>query len=79
MYDLKTVYGNASVSSQLLDSIGQSNRVLLNMRNKRSHQNWWLFYCWSSIYKALLPAFSGVVISYDIAKEHIFFLKAMGG
>lgn len=31
MYDLKTVHGNASVSSQLLDSIGQCNRVLLNM------------------------------------------------
>ena len=31
MYDLKTVYGKTSVSTQLLDSIGQSNRILLNM------------------------------------------------
>ena len=31
MYDLKTVYGRASVGSQLLDSVGQSNRILLNM------------------------------------------------
>ena len=31
MYDLKTVHGKGSVDSQLLDSIGQANRVLLNM------------------------------------------------
>ena len=31
MYDLKTVYGKNSVDSQLLDSIGQTNRILLNM------------------------------------------------
>lgn len=31
MYDLKTVHGKASVGSQLLDSVGQSNRILLNM------------------------------------------------
>ena len=31
MYDLKTVFGKNSVDSQLLDSIGQSNRILLNM------------------------------------------------
>lgn len=32
MYDLKTVYGKGSVGTQLLDSIGQSNRILLNMK-----------------------------------------------
>lgn len=31
MYDLKTVYGKGSVGTQLLDSIGQSNRILLNI------------------------------------------------
>ena len=31
MYDLKTVYGKNSVKSQLSDSFGQTNRVLLNM------------------------------------------------
>lgn len=31
MYDLKTVYGKSSVDTQLLDSIGQANRILLNM------------------------------------------------
>jgi hypothetical protein len=31
MYDLKTVYGKSSVESQLTDSFGQTNRVLLNM------------------------------------------------
>ena len=31
MYDLKTVYGKGSVDSQLSDSFGQTNRVLLNM------------------------------------------------
>lgn len=31
LYDLKTVYGKSSVGTQLLDSIGQTNRVLLNM------------------------------------------------
>ena len=31
LYDLKTVYGKGSVETQLLDSIGQTNRVLLNM------------------------------------------------
>ena len=31
LYDLKTVYGKSSVDSQLLDSIGQANRILLNM------------------------------------------------
>ena len=31
MYDLKTVYGKNSVETQLLDSIGQANRILLNM------------------------------------------------
>ncbi len=31
MYDLKTVFGKNSVDTQLLDSIGQSNRILLNM------------------------------------------------
>ncbi len=31
MYDLKTVHGKGSVGTQLLDSIGQSNRILLNI------------------------------------------------
>ena len=31
LYDLKTVNGKGSVGTQLLDSIGQTNRVLLNM------------------------------------------------
>jgi len=31
MYDLKTITGKASVSNRLLDSIGQTNRVLLNI------------------------------------------------
>ena len=31
-YDLKTVFGKASVSTNLLDSIGQCNRILLNMQ-----------------------------------------------
>ena len=31
MYDLKTVFGKNSVETQLLDSIGQANRILLNM------------------------------------------------
>ena len=34
MYDLKTVYGKNSVDSQLLDSIGQANRILLNMTSE---------------------------------------------
>ena len=33
LYDLKTVYGKGSVGTQLLDSIGQTNRVLLNMQS----------------------------------------------
>ena len=32
LYDLKTVHGKGSVETQLLDSIGQTNRVLLNMQ-----------------------------------------------
>ena len=31
-YDLKTISGKSSVSSRLFESIGQSNRVLLNMQ-----------------------------------------------
>ena len=31
LYDLKTVQGKGSVGTQLLDSIGQTNRVILNM------------------------------------------------
>lgn len=31
MFDLKTIMGKASVSNRLLESIGQTNRVLLNM------------------------------------------------
>lgn len=34
MYDLKTVFGKGSVESQLLDSIGQTNRILLNMTSE---------------------------------------------
>ena len=34
MYDLKTVYGRSSVGNRLLESIGQSNHVLLNMKTK---------------------------------------------
>ncbi len=33
MYDLKTVFGKGSVGTQLLDSIGQSNRILLNINS----------------------------------------------
>lgn len=32
MYDLKTIQGASSVSNRLKESIGQSNRVLLNIR-----------------------------------------------
>ena len=31
LYDLKTIQGKASVMNRLLESVGQSNRVLLNM------------------------------------------------
>ena len=31
LYDLKTVHGKGSVGTQLFDSIGQTNRVLLNI------------------------------------------------
>lgn len=31
LYDLKTVYGKSSVGQNLVDSIGQCNRILLNM------------------------------------------------
>ncbi|MBR1800254.1 MAG: hypothetical protein IJ767_01980 [Bacteroidaceae bacterium] len=31
LYDLKTIHGKASVTNRLTESIGQSNRVLLNM------------------------------------------------
>ena len=31
MFDLKTITGKSSVGNRLLESIGQSNRVLLNM------------------------------------------------
>jgi len=31
MYDLKTIYGKSSVMNRLLESIGQTTRVLLNM------------------------------------------------
>lgn len=31
MYDLKTIHGKSSVMNRLLESIGQSNHVLLNM------------------------------------------------
>ena len=32
LYDLKTISGNASVGNRLKESIGQTNRVLLNIR-----------------------------------------------
>lgn len=31
LYDLKTVFGKASIGGSLLDSIGQCNRILINM------------------------------------------------
>ena len=31
VYDLKTVFGKSSIAESLLESIGQSNRILLNM------------------------------------------------
>ena len=31
LYDLKTIHGKGSIGTQLFDSIGQTNRVLLNM------------------------------------------------
>jgi hypothetical protein len=31
MFDLKTISGKSSVSNRLLESVGQTNRVLLNM------------------------------------------------
>ena len=31
VYDLKTVYGKSSISDSLIDSIGQCNRILINM------------------------------------------------
>ena len=36
LYDLKTVHGKGSVGTQLLDSIGQTNRVILNMATEYS-------------------------------------------
>ena len=35
LYDLKTITGKASVETRLLESIGQTNRVLLNMAVNR--------------------------------------------
>lgn len=34
MYDLKTVFGKSSVGNRLLESIGQTNHVLLNLKTK---------------------------------------------
>jgi len=34
MYDLKTIYGRSSVGNRLLESIGQTNHVLLNMNTR---------------------------------------------
>ena len=34
LYDLKTIYGKTSVDTQLLDSIGQANRIILNMTSE---------------------------------------------
>lgn len=36
MFDLKTISGKSVVGSRLIDSIGQANRVLLNMTNDYS-------------------------------------------
>ena len=36
MYDLKTVFGKNSIDTQLMDSIGQTNRILLNMTSEYS-------------------------------------------
>ena len=32
VYDLKTIYGKSSIGQSLIDSIGQTNRVLLNIQ-----------------------------------------------
>ena len=34
VYDLKTIHGKASVLNRLLESIGQSNRIVLNMKGQ---------------------------------------------
>jgi hypothetical protein len=34
MYDLKTIYGRSSIGNRLLESIGQTNHVLLNMNTR---------------------------------------------
>ncbi len=34
LYDLKTISGKASAGNRLVESVGQANRVLLNMRKK---------------------------------------------
>ena len=36
LYDLKTVFGKSSVGQNLIDSIGQCNRILLNMTTEYS-------------------------------------------
>lgn len=36
VYDLKTVYGKSSIGQSLIDSIGQTNRVLLNIQQDYS-------------------------------------------
>ena len=36
VYDLKTVFGKSSVGQSLIDSIGQTNRVLLNIQQDYS-------------------------------------------
>lgn len=36
LYDLKTVYGKSSIGTNLLDSVGQCNRILLNMQTEYS-------------------------------------------
>ena len=38
IYDLKTIHGKASAGNRLKESIGQTNRVLLNMRCKYKAQ-----------------------------------------
>ena len=34
MYDLKTISGKTSLSNRLMESIGQTNRTLLNVRTQ---------------------------------------------
>ena len=42
-YDLKTVYGKASIGDSLLDSVGQCNSILINMTSSVSLCNQKIF------------------------------------